>query len=182
MTAMTPSNDSVRCEFLVPARGLIGFRTEFLTSTRGEGIIHHTFDSYQAFKGAISGRSRGALVSMETGQATAYALEMVQARGTLFIEPGQPVYEGLIIGENAREEDLSVNASRTKHLTNMRSSGSDGLVRLEAPRNLSLEQCIEFLEDDELLEVTPVSVRMRKKILDTTMRQRAKKREAAAME
>lgn len=182
MTAMSPGLDSVRCEFLVPARGLIGFRTEFLTSTRGEGIIHHTFDSYQPFKGAISGRSRGALVSMETGQATAYALEMIQVRGTLFIEPGQPVYEGLIIGENAREEDLSVNASRTKHLTNMRSSGSDGLVKLEAPRQLSLEQCIEFLEDDELLEVTPASVRMRKKILDTTMRQRAKKREAAAME
>jgi GTP-binding protein len=182
MTAMTPSNDSVRCEFLVPARGLIGFRTEFLTSTRGQGIIHHTFDSYQPYKGAIAGRLRGALVSMETGQSTAYALEMVQERGVLFIEPGQPVYEGMIIGENAREEDLSVNACRMKHLTNMRSSGSDGLVRLEAPRQLSLEQCIEFLEDDELLECTPVSVRLRKKILDTTMRQRAKKREAASLE
>jgi GTP-binding protein len=182
MTAMTPSNDSVRCEFLTPARGLIGFRTEFLTSTRGMGIIHHTFDSYKPFKGAIAGRLRGALVSMETGPSTAYALEMVQERGVLFIEPGQPVYEGMIIGENAREDDLSVNACRMKHLTNMRSSGSDGLVRLEAPRQLSLEQCIEFLEDDELLECTPVSVRMRKKILDTTMRQRAKKREAASME
>ena len=182
MTAMTPSNDSVRCEFLTPARGLIGFRTEFLTSTRGMGIIHHTFDSYKPFKGAIAGRLRGALVSMETGPSTAYALEMVQERGILFIEPGQPVYEGMIIGENAREDDLSVNACRMKHLTNMRSSGSDGLVRLEAPRQLSLEQCIEFLEDDELLECTPVSVRMRKKILDTTMRQRAKKREAASME
>jgi GTP-binding protein len=182
MTAMTPSNDSVRCEFLTPARGLIGFRTEFLTSTRGMGIIHHTFDSYKPFKGAIAGRLRGALVSMETGPSTAYALEMVQERGILFIEPGQPVYEGMIIGENAREDDLSVNACCMKHLTNMRSSGSDGLVRLEAPRQLSLEQCIEFLEDDELLECTPVSVRMRKKILDTTMRQRAKKREAASME
>ncbi|MFN6135114.1 MAG: translational GTPase TypA, partial [Bacteroidota bacterium] len=120
MTAMTPSNDSVRCEFLVPARGLIGFRTEFLTSTRGQGIIHHTFDSYQSYKGAIAGRLRGALVSMETGQSTAYALEMVQERGVLFIEPGQPVYEGMIIGENAREEDLSVNACRMKHLTKMR--------------------------------------------------------------
>ncbi len=182
MTAMTPGTDTVRCEFLVPARGLIGFRTEFLTSTRGEGIIHHTFDSYQPYKGAISGRLRGALVSMETGASTSYALEMIQVRGTLFIEPGQPVYEGMIIGENAREDDLSVNATRTKHLTNMRSSGSDGLLKLEAPRRLSLEQCIEFLEDDELLEITPASVRMRKKILDTTMRQRAKKREAAAME
>jgi GTP-binding protein len=182
MTAMNPGNDSVRCEFLVPARGLIGFRTEFLTSTRGQGIIHHTFDSYQPYKGAIAGRLRGALVSMETGPSTAYALEMVQERGVLFIEPGQPVYEGMIIGENAREEDLSVNACRMKHLTNMRSSGSDGLVRLEAPRQMSLEQCIEFLEDDELLECTPVSVRLRKKILDTTMRQRAKKREAASLE
>jgi len=181
MTAMNPGLDSVRCEFTVPARGLIGFRTEFLTSTRGEGIIHHTFDSYQPYKGPISGRSRGALVSMETGPATGYALEMIQERGVLFIEPGVSVYEGMIIGENAREDDLSVNATRTKHLTNMRSSGSDGIIRLEAPRRLSLEQCIEFLEDDELLEVTPENVRLRKKILDTTMRQRAKKREAATL-
>ena len=181
MTAMTPGLDSVRCEFMVPARGLIGFRTEFLTSTRGEGIIHHTFDSYQPFKGTIAGRLRGALVSMETGPATAYALEMIQERGVLFIEPGLAVYEGMIIGENAREDDLSVNASRMKALTNMRSSGSDGIVRLETPRRLSLEQSIEFLEDDELLEVTPVNVRLRKKILDTTSRQRAKKREAATL-
>lgn len=181
MTAMNPGSDSVRCEFLVPARGLIGFRTEFLTSTRGEGIVHHTFDSYQPYKGPISGRMRGALVSMESGPATAYALESIQARGTLFIEPGILVYEGMIIGENAREDDLSVNASRLKHLTNMRASGSDGIVRLEAPKNLSLEQCIEFLEDDEILEVTPENVRLRKKILDTSMRQRAKKREAATL-
>jgi GTP-binding protein len=180
MTAMTPGLDNVRCEFLVPARGLIGFRTEFLTSTRGEGIIHHTFDSYVPYKGPISGRSRGALVSMETGVATAYALEMVQERGTLFVSPGDQIYEGMIVGENAREDDLSVNACRTKHLTNMRSSGSEGIVRLEMPRNLSLEQRIEFLEDDELLEITPESARLRKKILDTTARQRAKKREAAS--
>jgi GTP-binding protein len=182
MTNMTPGLDGVRLEFLVPARGLIGFRTEFLTSTRGEGIIHHTFDSYAPFKGQITGRSRGALVSMETGMATAYALEMVQERGTLFIEPGIQIYEGMIVGENAREDDLSVNACRTKHLTNMRSAGSEGLVRLEAPRRMSLEQCIEFVEDDELLEVTPQSVRLRKKILDTTQRQRARKREAATMQ
>lgn len=181
MTAMNPSSDSVRCEFLVPARGLIGFRTEFLKSTRGEGVIHHTFDSYQPYKGPISGRQRGALVSMESGPATAYALEGIQARGTLFIEPGQLIYEGMIIGENSREDDLSVNASRLKHLTNMRASGSDGLVRLESPKKLSLEQCIEFLEDDEILEVTPENIRLRKKILDTSMRQRAKKREAATI-
>lgn len=179
MTAMTPGMDAVRTEFLVPARGLIGFRTEFLTATRGEGVLHHTFDSYQPFKGPISGRMRGALVSMETGPATSYALEMVQERGVLFVSPGTQVYEGMIVGENAREDDLTVNACRTKHLTNMRASGSDGLARLETPRTLSLEQCIEFLEDDELLEVTPQNVRLRKKILDSTMRQRAKKREAA---
>jgi GTP-binding protein len=179
MTAMTPGLDAVRTEFLVPARGLIGFRTEFLTATRGEGVLHHTFDSYQTFKGPISGRMRGALVSMETGPATSYALEMVQERGVLFVSPGTQVYEGMIVGENAREDDLTVNACRTKHLTNMRASGSDGLARLETPRTLSLEQCIEFLEDDELLEVTPQNVRLRKKILDSTMRQRAKKREAA---
>lgn len=181
MTAMNPGTDGVRTEFNVPARGLIGFRTEFLTSTRGEGVIHHTFAEYAAYKGPIAGRQRGALVSMETGPATAYALEMIQERGVLFIEPGTSVYEGMIIGENAREDDLSVNATRTKHLTNMRSSGSDGIVKLDTPRRLSLEQSIEFLEDDELMEVTPVSVRLRKKILDTTMRQRAKKREAATL-
>lgn len=181
MTAMTPQNDTVRCEFIVPARGLIGFRTEFLTSTRGEGVIHHTFDSYQPYKGPIAGRSRGALVSMETGPSTGYALEMIQERGTLFIAPGIDVYEGMIIGENAREDDLVVNAVRTKHLTNMRASGSDGVLRLDTPRRLSLEQCIEFLEDDELMEVTPTNVRLRKKILDTTMRQRAKKRESASL-
>lgn len=179
LTAMNPGVDSIRCEFNVPARGLIGFRTEFLTNTRGLGIIHHTFAEYAPYKGPISGRLRGALVAMEGGTTTAYALESIQERGTLFIGPGVEAYEGMIIGENSREEDLAVNATRTKHLTNMRSSGSDGLVRLDTPRNMSLEQCIEFLEDDELLEVTPVSVRLRKKILDTTMRQRARKREAA---
>ncbi len=179
LTAMNPGVDSVRCEFNVPARGLIGFRTEFLTSTRGLGIIHHTFAEYAPYKGVIAGRLRGALVAMEGGTTTAYALESIQERGTLFIGPGVEAYEGMIIGENSREDDLAVNATRTKHLTNMRSSGSDGLVRLDTPRQLSLEQCIEFLEDDELLEVTPESVRLRKKILDTTMRQRARKREAA---
>ncbi|RPI68585.1 MAG: translational GTPase TypA, partial [Ignavibacteriae bacterium] len=181
MIAMAPGTDAVRTEFNVPARGLIGFRTEFLTSTRGEGIIHHTFAEYAAYKGPIAGRQRGALVSMETGPSTGYALEMIQERGVLFIEPGAAVYEGMIIGENAREDDLSVNATRAKHLTNMRSSGSDGIIKLNTPRRLSLEQSIEFLEDDELMEVTPTSIRLRKKILDTTMRQRAKKREAATL-
>lgn len=179
MTAMNPSLDVIRCEFLVPARGLIGFRTEFLTSTRGTGVLHHTFHSWDKYKGPIGGRAKGALVSMETGTSTPYALEMVQERGGLFIGPGVAIYEGMIIGENAREDDMSVNACRMKALTNMRASGSDGIVRLDTPRTLSLEQSIEFLEDDELLEVTPLNIRLRKKILDSNMRLRAKKREAA---
>lgn len=177
MQNMTSGTDMVRLEFLVPARGLIGFRTEFMTVTRGEGTLHHTFDSWGPYRGNISGRQRGALVSMETGNSTAYALEMIQERGTLFISPGVAVYEGMIIGENAREGDLAVNACRTKHLTNMRSSGSEGVLRLETPREMSLEQNIEFIADDELMEVTPASIRLRKKILDTTTRQRARKRE-----
>jgi GTP-binding protein len=182
MLNMAPNVDVFRVEFNVPARGLIGFRTEFLTATRGEGIIHHTFDSFQPYKGAIGGRSKGALVSMETGMATPYALEMVQERGTLLIPAGIEVYEGMIVGENAREGDLNVNACRAKHLTNMRASGSDGIVRLEMPRIMSLEQCIEFIEDDELLEVTPQNIRIRKKILNTDQRMKAKKREKAALE
>ncbi|HYF03389.1 MAG TPA: translational GTPase TypA [Patescibacteria group bacterium] len=182
MLNMAPNVDVFRVEFNVPARGLIGFRTEFLTATRGEGIIHHTFDSFQPYKGAIGGRSKGALVSMETGMATPYALEMVQERGTLLIPAGIEVYEGMVVGENAREGDLNVNACRAKHLTNMRASGSDGIVKLEMPRVMSLEQCIEFIEDDELLEITPINIRIRKKILNTDMRLKAKKREKAALE
>ena len=176
MVNMTPTGDVIRAEFYVPARGLIGFRTEFLTSTRGSGIIHHTFHDYQPYKGTITGRTKGALVSMETGSSTAYALEMVQERGVMFVSPGIEIYEGMVVGENSREDDMSVNPCRAKHLTNMRASGSDGIVRLDSPRQMSLEQFIEFIEDDELLEVTPVTLRIRKKILDSTARQRAAKR------
>ena len=176
MVNMMPTADVIRAEFYVPARGLIGFRTEFLTSTRGAGIIHHTFYNYQPHKGQLAGRVKGALVSMEPGVSTAYALEMVQERGTLFVAPGVEIYEGMVVGENSREDDLSINPCRAKHLTNMRASGSDGIVRLDTPRDMSLEQFIEFIEDDELLEVTPVSLRIRKKILDSTARQRAAKR------
>ena len=171
-----PTGDVIRAEFYVPARGLIGFRTEFLTSTRGFGIIHHTFHDYQPYKGNITGRTKGALVSMETGSSTAYALEMVQERGVMFVSPGIEIYEGMVVGENSREDDMSVNPCRDKHLTNMRASGSDVIVRLDSPRQMSLEQFIEFIEDDELLEVTPVTLRIRKKILDSTARQRAAKR------
>ena len=180
MLNMTPAGDSVRAEFIVPSRGLIGFRTEFLTATRGEGIIHHTFHGYDAYKGEFATRTRGSLVSMESGPSTAYALEMVQERGVLFVAPGVDLYEGMVVGENSREDDLVVNPCRTKHLTNMRASGSDGVVKLDTPRQMSLEQFIEFIADDELLEVTPQSIRIRKRILDATERNRMKKRLAAA--
>lgn len=181
MTNMIPVGAGMRAEFMIPARGLIGFRTDFMTITRGEGLIHHTFAGYQAFRGEVSSRMRGVLVAMENGVATAYSLESTQERGVLFIEPGLPVYEGMIVGENSREDDLPVNPCKAKHLTNMRASGSDGLIRLATPRMMSLEQFIEFIEDDELLEVTPLSLRIRKKILNTTERQRADKRAKAAM-
>jgi GTP-binding protein len=180
MLNMTPAGDSVRAEFIVPSRGLIGFRTEFLTSTRGEGIMHHTFHGYDAYKGEFATRTRGSLVSMETGPSTGYALEMVQERGVLFIAPGVDLYEGMVVGENSREDDLVINPCRTKHLTNMRASGSDGVVKLDTPRQMSLEQFIEFIADDELLEVTPVNIRIRKRVLDATERNRTKKRLAAA--
>ena len=179
MVNMTPQGDIIRAEFYVPARGLIGFRTEFLTCTRGEGIIHHTFHDFSPYKGLISGRTKGSMVSMENGSATGYSLESVQERGVLFVEPGAEIYEGMVVGENAREEDIQVNPCRAKHLTNMRASGSDGIIKLETPRKMSLEQFIEFIEDDELLEVSPISIRIRKKILDTNLRLRAQKKQKA---
>lgn len=182
MLNMMPMGDSVRAEFVVPARGLIGFRTEFLTATRGEGILHHTFHGYDNHKGDFATRTRGSLVSMETGPSTGYALEMVQERGVLFVAPGTEIYEGMVVGENSREDDLVVNPCRTKHLTNMRSSGSEGMVKLDTPRQLSLEQFIEFIADDELLEVTPQNIRIRKKVLDATERNRQRKRALAAVE
>jgi len=179
MLNMTPAGDAVRAEFIVPSRGLIGFRTEFLTATRGEGILHHTFHGYNKYRGEFGTRTRGSLVSMETGPSTAYALEMVQERGVLFVGPGTEIYEGMVVGEHSREDDLVVNPCRTKHLTNMRSSGSDGIVKLDTPRQLSLEQYIEFISDDELLEVTPHNIRIRKRVLDATERNRARKRALA---
>lgn len=139
MVNMTPQGDIIRAEFYVPARGLIGFRIQILTSTRGEGIIHHTFHDFMPYKGLISGRTKGSMVSMENGTATGYSLESVQERGVLFIDPGMEIYEGMVVGENAREEDIQVNPCREKHLTNMRASGSDGIIKLETPRKMSLE-------------------------------------------
>jgi GTP-binding protein len=160
----------VRMEYLVPARGLIGFRTEFLTETRGTGIIHHVFDGWEPWHGELRTRPTGSLVADRRGTVAAFALFNLQERGTLFVEPGDQVYEGMIVGENARAEDLDVNAVKEKHLTNMRSSTSDVLVRLVPKRELSLDQALEFLRVDECVEVTPHAVRLRKVELDRTAR------------
>lgn len=177
MISMQPVGESnVKLEFIIPARGLIGFRSEFLTDTKGEGIMHHLFDHYGPWKGEIPGRSRGALVAFETGEATAYAIHNVEERGTLFIKPMDQVYAGMIVGENAREGDLEVNVCKKKHLTNMRSSTAEEGIRLTPPIVFSLEQAMEYIEDDELVEVTPKAIRMRKKILDRGERERAAKR------
>jgi GTP-binding protein len=160
----------VRMEFRIPSRGLIGFRTEFLTETRGTGILHHFFDGYEPWQGEIEHRATGALVSDRTGRATGYAIEHLQPRGMLFVTPGQEVYEGMIVGEHSRESDLDVNVTREKKLTNMRSSTSDELIRLAPPRLLNLEQALEFIREDELVEVTPKVIRLRKRTLAAARR------------
>ncbi|WP_295789834.1 translational GTPase TypA [uncultured Veillonella sp.] len=165
----------LRMEFIIPARGLIGFRAQFLTSTKGNGIMNHVFHGYAPFKGDIPGRTRGALVAFEDGETTPYGLNSVQDRGTLFIGPNEPVYTGRIIGENTRESDMDVNPCKKKHVTNMRSSSSDEAVRLVPPRIFSLEQALEWINDDELVEVTPKNIRMRKAILDRSARAKAAK-------
>ncbi len=171
MTNMIQGNDGhTRVEFKVPARGLIGFRNEFLTDTKGTGILNHSFYEYEFYKGAIPTRTRGVLVSIETGTALAYGLDGLQDRGTLFVAPGTEIYEGMIVGEHSRSNDLAVNATKGKKLTNMRASGTDDNARLAPPRQFSLEQALEYIEDDELLEITPNAVRMRKKILQANMR------------
>lgn len=165
----------MRLEFIIPARGLIGFRSEFLTSTRGNGIMNHLFHGYAPYKGEMPGRVRGSLVAFEAGETTPYGLYGLQDRGVLFIGPNVAVYEGMIIGENSRENDMDVNPCKKKHVTNMRASGTDEALRLEPPRNLSLEQSLEFIANDEWVEVTPTSIRMRKAILDKHDRVKAKK-------
>ena len=162
----------VRMEYLVPARGLIGFRTEFLTETRGTGLVHHVFEAWEPWHGELRTRPTGSLVADRRGTVAAFALFNLQERGTLFVEPGDEVYEGMIVGENARAEDLDVNACKEKHLTNMRSSTADELVRLIPKRQLSLDGALEFLRADECVEVTPGAVRLRKVQLDRTARQK----------
>jgi GTP-binding protein len=170
----------VRLEYLVPARGLIGFRTEFLTETRGTGILHHVFDRYERWHGELRTRPSGSLVADRRGPTTTFALLNLQERGSLFVGPGVEVYEGMIVGENARAEDLDVNATKEKKLTNIRSSTADELVRLIPPRPLSLEQALEFIRDDECVEATPASIRLRKLELSASKRQQAASRKARA--
>ena len=175
---MNPVGNRTKLEFLVPARGLFGYRSEFLTDTKGEGIMASVFDSYAPVKGEIQRRSTGSLVAFETGEAVTYGLFNAQERGSLFIGPGTPVYGGMIVGECPKAEDISVNVCKKKQLTNMRASGSDEALRLVTPRTLSLEQCLEFLADDELLECTPENLRLRKRLLDhgARMREASKKK------
>jgi GTP-binding protein len=163
-------------EYLVPARGLIGFRTEFLTETRGTGLMHHVFETYEPWAGELRTRTTGSLVADRSGNVTSYALLNLQDRGTLFVTPGIEVYEGMIVGETARAEDLDVNPTREKKLTNIRSSTGEELERLVPPRLLSLEQALEFCRPDECLEVTPEAVRLRKAVLSAAQRARSRAR------
>ena len=172
---MTEVSGYMRMEFVIPARGLIGFRSELLTNTKGNGIMNHVFHGYVPYKGDIPGRSRGSLVAFEQGETTAYGIFTLQDRGTMFISPNQAVYEGMIIGENSREMDIDINPCKKKNVSNMRTSSSDEAVRLVPPRILSLEQALEYINEDELVEVTPENVRLRKAVLDRTARGRASK-------
>ncbi len=170
---MSAVGSRTRLEFLVPARGLFGFKSEFLTSTRGEGVMNSVFFEYQPFKGEFSRRDTGSLVAFETGEAVTYGLFNAQGRGALFIGAGTPVYEGMVVGESPKNEDINVNVCKTKHLTNTRSSSSDDALRLITPKRMSLEECLEFIGDDELLEITPKNIRIRKRILNSELRAKA---------
>ncbi|NSL50730.1 translational GTPase TypA [Calidifontibacillus erzurumensis] len=174
-------NGQVQLEFIVPSRGLIGYTTEFLSLTRGLGILNHSFDSYQPIiPGQVGGRRQGVLVAMETGKATAYSILALEDRGVIFVEPGTEVYEGMIVGEHTRENDLTVNITKTKHVTNIRSSTKESTENIKKPRIMTLEQSLEFLNDDEYCEVTPKSIRLRKKILDKNEREKAAKKKKYA--
>ena len=171
---MSASNGGyTRLEFSIPSRGLIGYRGDFMTDTKGNGIINTSFEGYAPYKGDISYRSQGSLIAFETGEAVTYGLFNAQERGTLFIKPGEKVYSGMVVGQNAKTDDIELNVCKTKHLTNTRSSSSDDALKLTPPKVLSLEEALDFIDTDELLEVTPTSLRIRKKILDTKMRKRS---------
>jgi GTP-binding protein len=180
MQEMRPMDSgTTRLRFSIPARGLFGYRSEFMTDTRGEGILHHNFGGYGPFAGVLEGRRRGVLVADRQGQAVAYAIFGLQERATMFVNPGDPVYGGMIVGENVRSDDMDVNVTREKKLTNMRTTASDENIKLETPRRLTLELALEFIEDDELIEVTPDGLRLRKRILEANERRKASKRKVA---
>lgn len=183
MLNMTQNEGQVRLEFLIPSRGLIGYRTEFLTLTRGYGIMNHAFDKYAPYAGAgVGGRRQGVLVSTETGTSTLYGILSVEDRGILFVSPGTDVYEGMIVGEHSRDNDIVVNICKEKHLTNVRSSTKDDTVKMKTPRKFSLEQALEYLDDDEYCEITPESIRLRKKVLNKSMRDRYEKKRKISQE
>ena len=177
---MSAVGSRMRLEFLIPSRGLFGYKSEFLTSTKGEGVMNSIFFEYQPYKGDIKRRDTGSLVAFETGEAVTYGLFNAQDRGVLFVEPGTQVYEGMVVGVSPKTEDINVNVCKKKHMTNTRAAGSDDAMRLNTPKKMSLEECLEFLNDDELLEVTPVSLRIRKRILDSELRAKARAKEKKA--
>ncbi|MBQ7089926.1 MAG: translational GTPase TypA, partial [Clostridia bacterium] len=170
MLSMEPNGSRMKLEYLVPARGLIGYKSDFLTATRGEGIMNSIFHGYEPYKGEIPGRSSGSLIAFETGEAVTYGLFNAQERGALFIEAGTQVYEGMIVGLNPKGDDIAVNVCKRKHVTNMRASGSDEALRLIPPKKMSLEESIEFIAPDEYIEVTPTSIRLRKQTLSNVQR------------
>lgn len=177
---MSAVGSRMRLEFLIPARGLFGYKSEFLTQTKGEGVMNSIFFEYQPYKGDLKRRDTGSLVAFETGEAVTYGLFNAQDRGLLFIEPGTQVYEGMVVGNSPKSEDINVNVCKKKHMTNTRAAGSDDAMRLNSPKKMSLEECLEFLNDDELLEVTPISLRIRKRILDSELRAKARAKEKKA--
>ena len=177
---MSAVGSRMRLEFLIPARGLFGYKSEFLTQTKGEGVMNSIFFEYQPYKGDLKRRDTGSLVAFESGEAVTYGLYNAQDRGVLFIDPGTQVYEGMVVGVSPKTEDINVNVCKKKHMTNTRAAGSDDAMRLNSPKKMSLEECLEFLNDDELLEVTPVSLRIRKRILDSELRAKARAREKKA--
>lgn len=180
MQGMSQEGENNRIEFRVPSRGLIGFRGEMLTETRGTGIMHQQFDGYEPFAGEIPGRNRGALIALEKGDVTGYALEGIQDRGQFFVEPGDPVYMGMVVGLNNRTDDMIVNVAKKKNLTNHRATQTADGIKISQAKKMSLEECIEFIANDELLEVTPQSLRIRKKFLDHNERKREEKKKVNA--
>jgi GTP-binding protein len=180
MQEMRPMDSgSTRLRFIVPARGLFGYRSEFMTETRGEGILHHNFAHYGPWAGPLDGRRRGVLVADREGVAVGFAIFGLQERATMFVSPGDPVYGGMIVGENVRSDDMDVNVTKEKKLTNMRTTSSDENIKLETPRKLTLELALEFIEEDELIEITPAAIRLRKRVLEPNERKKATKRRIA---